>query len=614
MPFKNIMLVNPKGKIGLSFASDLIPIGLEYVASSIEDAVENIIIIDFNKEKKNLQHFIKKSQPDLVGITASATTHYEGLRLAKVAKENGITTVFGGFHPTAISDELLSRPEVDIIVRGEGELTMRELVERGSPVGILGLSYKNKKKIINNLDRPLIKDLDSLPFPARHLRRHKYYNHITKVEKDVLATSRGCWGTCNFCCEPTMNRGIQRFRSPGNVIDEILEIVSYHEGRSLDINIVDPNLLGNPKNIEKICDLLKRHKLDHLKFASLARVDTVAMNPRIVKKMCDVGITFFEMGIESQNMKDLNNVKKGINLEVQKKAVEVIRKSGGVPGGTFIIGLPNHKEEEIKQLPVYAKKIGLMAAAFGIVTPFPGTEFYKQLNEEKLIFEKDLTKYDEMHSIFRLKYLNKNRIEELESYCMGKFWTFEMFIEQFKAFKAKFGTKMPLLKFLIDKINEIDFLIKNMKELRIDFNRHIIAFLEGNVNQNLERYTKKTRLNDVIEMSRFLRIIGPQEIQLTFMYKNQSLMSYIIKTSGKEVMYVKNVKGKQENSTFNIVIPIDKMNFNLNDNLLLLQSICANNNIKRLLNAVRLFFAFGIEVINYVFNEQSNDKRLFTYA
>ena len=161
MSFKRIVLVKPRGRKGLSFLYDVIPIGLEYIVASIEKDVDDVHIIDMELEDQPFQYFLDVFDPDLVGISMSATDHNEGLRLAKITKKNGATTVLGGYHPTAIPDELLSHPQVDIIVRGEGELTVKELVQKGSPEGVLGISFKKGKQIIHNPDRPPIGDLDS---------------------------------------------------------------------------------------------------------------------------------------------------------------------------------------------------------------------------------------------------------------------------------------------------------------------------------------------------------------------------------------------------------------------------------------------------------------------
>ena len=135
MSFTRILLIKPSGRHGLSFAFDIIPTGLEYIAAYIEDVVDEVNIIDLEMEPKPIQKTVEKYldelKPDLVGISMSATEHSEGLEIAKLAKKRGIVTVLGGYHPTAIPDELLSHSHVDIVVRGEGEQTMHELVTRG---------------------------------------------------------------------------------------------------------------------------------------------------------------------------------------------------------------------------------------------------------------------------------------------------------------------------------------------------------------------------------------------------------------------------------------------------------------------------------------------------
>ncbi len=148
MSNKKILLVKPSGRHGLSYAFDLIPIGIEYIAAMVEDVADEVTILDLEMEHRPFEEAFKESlttfDPDLVAITMSATEHGEGLRLAQLAKDRGAVTVLGGYHPTAIPDELLSQPQVDIIVRGEGEVTMRELLMKGRANGIDGISYKDE--------------------------------------------------------------------------------------------------------------------------------------------------------------------------------------------------------------------------------------------------------------------------------------------------------------------------------------------------------------------------------------------------------------------------------------------------------------------------------------
>jgi len=602
MAFKRVLLLKPDGKKGLGFASDVIPIGLEYIAAVIEDSVDDIHIIDMELEQRSLQHFIDLFHPDLVGIAMSATDHNEGLRLAKIAKKNSVTTVLGGYHPTAIPDELLSHPQVDIVVRGEGELTMKELVQKSSPEGVLGISYKKGKQIIHNPDRPIIADLDSLPFPARHLRRHKYKDHMNNNnrEYDVITMSRGCLGRCSFCCEPYMSKGRMRFRSPENIIKELFEITAFHDGKPLQILVTDPHFMGDPKRIDRLCDLLQKHRLD-IVFSVMTRVDSIARYPELVKKMCNSGILSYEMGFESSNQEDLNNVRKGITLEMQRKAVKILRNNGANISGTFVIGLPSQSEEEIKEFPVYAKKIGLINCAFGVVTPFPGTEFYDSLEKNGLIIERDWTRYDEMHSVFKLNSLSAKRLEELESYCMARFWTLNTFLDSASVLQMRSGGKISLKDFMYEIIGKVKFVRNVGYDLREgEIEDHIKAVLDAILDAETEEKERRICMHDVLEMSRFLKILGSQTIQITLWYDSQAV-SYVIKTTSKSVDYIKTISGKQDNVTIDINIDLDQAvvsfnsysPFNLMNHIYLLKQA---RNISGILNALRLSAALIIDL------------------
>lgn len=596
------MLVRPNGRKGLGFLTDVIPIGLEYIAASIEKEVDDVHIIDMEPEEQPFHYFLDIFNPDLVGITMSATDHNEGLRLAKIAKKSGVTTVLGGYHPTAIPDELLSHPQVDVIVRGEGELTMKELVQKGSPEGVLGISYKKGKQIIHNPDRPLIVDLDSLPFPARYLRRYKYKDCVNSNSRefDVITMSRGCWGRCSFCCEPYMSKGRMRFRSPENIIKELFEIIAFHNEKPLQIFVTDPHFMGDPKRIDHLCDLLQKHQLN-IVFSVMTRVDSVARKPELIKKMCDCGILGYELGFESPNQKDLNDVKKGITLNMQRKAVKILRENGANVSGTFVIGLPGHDEDEIKQFPVYAKKIGLMNCAFGIVTPFPRTEFYDSLEKDSLIIERDWTKYDEMHSVFKLNPLDGKRLEELESYCMARFWTLNTFLDSARVLQKRSGDKISLKDFIDDIIAKLKFARNTGYDLREgELEDHIKAVLGAIVDAETEEKERKICMHDVIEMSRFLKILESQTIQITLRYDSQ-VVSYVIKTTNRSVDYIKTISGKQSNATININIDLDEVVNSLNgysaSNLLsyvflLKQAV----NINGILNVLRLCAALTTDL------------------
>jgi len=598
MSFKRILLVKPSGRKGLGFAFDLIPIGLEYIAAYIEDTVEHVNIVDMEMEHRKFQSLINLYSQDIVGISLSATEHNEGLRLAKIAKKNGVTTVVGGYHPTSVPDLMLSCPQLDIVVRGEGELTMRELVEKGTPENVPGASYKKNEKIIHNEDRPRIENLDILPFPARRLRQYSYKSQDRRTDCDVIMMSRGCNGLCSFCCEPSMSHACLRCRSPENVMKEILEMAEYHEGKPLSVIFADPNFMGNPNRVDRLCDLLMEQDLN-IEFGALVRADAMAKNPEIVKKMCGAGIIKFEMGIESPNLKDLKSTKKGFTANVHREAVRNIRENGGRAGGTFVIGLPDQTEEEIKVFPTYAKEIGLTAAAFGIATPFPGTEFYKELDKQGLIFETNWDNFDEMHSVYRTKHLSKEKIEELATYCMAKFWNMDTFIDQEMVTQKRTRRKKAITDFIRERTLDLGFMTNNGNELQKEnFDQHVKAFLEAYVDPRVEAFTKEVGVHEVLEMTRFLRMLGPQTVQCSLSLDGATV-SFVFKTTKQTVDYIRVIRGRQDDSTINLDVDLKRLsepdNSNLGQRLVFLFSHDLSS--KRLWNTFRLFAAIGTEIL-----------------
>jgi radical SAM superfamily enzyme YgiQ (UPF0313 family) len=610
LPFEKVLLVKPAGRKGLSFAFDLIPLGLEYVAAYVNPVVREVNIVDMEMEHRKFQDLISFYKPDLVGISLSATENNEALRLASVAKKTGITTVFGGYHPTSVPDLMLSYPQVDIVVRGEGEQTIKELIEKGTPENVAGTSYKKNGEIIHNLDRLEIENLDSIPFPARTLRLYPYKSQDRATDCDVILMSRGCSGLCSFCCEPSMSHGCFRCRSPENVMQEILEIAEFHENKPVSAIFADPNFIGNPTQVERLCDLLLEHPVN-IEFGALVRADYMAKYPHIVKKMCQAGIIKFEMGIESPNLKDLKSTKKGITARVHKEAVKNIRENGGRAGGTFVIGLPDQTEEEIRHFPSYAKEIGLTGAAFGIATPFPGTDFYKDLSSQGLIFETNWDNFDEMHSVYKAKYLSKSKIEELATFCMAKFWNLDTFIDQERVFQKRTRRKKNLADFVQERTLNLTFMANNGNDLQKDnFDNHIKAFLEAYVDPRIEGYTREIGMHDVLEMNRFLRILGPQTVQCSLTFDEASV-SFIFKTTKKTVEYIRVIHGRQHDSTINLDVDLkwlsDPDRTKLEKRFVYLLS--NNLSTKRLWNTLRLVVATGTEILAWVVQKPFQTKK-----
>ncbi|GAH62163.1 unnamed protein product, partial [marine sediment metagenome] len=203
MQWKRILLLVANFKTtGYDFYDSAFPpLALEYIAAYVEDLAKVKILdskaanLDFFQVKKRIEKF----KPDLVGLTVPVTSAIDNvLEYAKIAKLYGATIVIGGWHPTLAVEQTLSSPWVDILVRGEGEFTFRELIKKGSPESVNGLSYKINGKMIHNPDRQFLKNLNELKLPSRHLVE-KYKYKIFNMNCDAIETSRGCPQACKFC-------------------------------------------------------------------------------------------------------------------------------------------------------------------------------------------------------------------------------------------------------------------------------------------------------------------------------------------------------------------------------------------------------------------------------
>ncbi|MCW4015658.1 MAG: hypothetical protein NWF06_04750, partial [Candidatus Bathyarchaeota archaeon] len=291
-----------------------------------------------------------------------------------------------------------------------------------------------------------------------------------------------------------------------------------------------------------------------------------------------------EVGIESPNLKDLKDTKKGITLEIQRKAAKILRENGANLSATFVIGLPRQTEEEIKQFPAYAKELGLVNAAFGIATPFPGTEFYKDMDKRGLIIERDWTKYDEMHSCLQIEGISRKRLEELETYCMLRYWTLNTLLDRAKVLKKRSGKKVSLREFVDDSAEKISFGKNAGYNLREGtFETHLKAILEAIKDAENDDQTRKINMHEVIEMSKFLAVLGSQKIQCTLRCNDYPPVSYIIKTrrsSAGIVEYIKTISGKQDDATIDFTIELDEA----------IESI--NNGSNRLVSGLGLFVFF----------------------
>ncbi len=449
-------------------------LGLESIAANILDLVK-VKIINAKVRNLNIKDIMKEIyefNPDIVGISCCFTIGINfALKIAKESKKRGFSTVLGGWHPSFDYSEVIKYPYVDIIVRGEGEITFRELIKNRNLEVIKGISYKVNGTIINNPDRHLIKDLNKLPLPARKLRNKRSYHQFFQMPVDVIETSRGCPFKCTFCNIHLFNRGTYRTKSIERVIQELKIISSQKKG--LNVLIVDDNFTANMKRVEKICDIIIKEGIK-LDFICQSRIDVIKNNPNIIKKMSKAGFWLFFLGIESFNQKSLDDLNKQVKFRDIVEAIKILHDNDILIIGSLLVGSTFEEEEKDTEIMIkIVRKLGIDFPLYSIMTPLPGTKFRDDLIEKDYLISYNWSDYNFTTAVNRLNKLSKEKLEQLlsKAYYYGYF---------------KRGWKNTLIR--LYKRKGIKFLLYSRKNFRIITD--LLSFL---INIRLMRYKTDAR-------------------------------------------------------------------------------------------------------------------------
>ncbi len=391
-----VLLVMPSqtGVYGNLTAPDYPHLGLAYLAAVLEKAGHTVKIIDIDADGVSREKFIadlKKADYGLVGITTTTPTFNKAIELTKIVKDNSKAfTVLGGIHVTVTPEESIKCDSVDFIVKGEGELTILELVrylEEGTDItSIDGIYYKNNGSVIQNRDRALINNLDDLPFPARHLFDKHNYSYPDALLKPTMPiiTSRGCPANCTYCNSKSIFTRRFRVRSPQNILEEIECLIK--EFKVKEVHIWDDNFTTQKKRVLQIRDEIKRRNI-RIKFAFPNGLRADYVDKEVLRALKDMGTYSIAFGVESGNQRVLDRVNKNIKLEEIERAFRLARKIGLETWAFFMIGLPGETKDSIKDTIDFAIKLNPDVAKFHILKPFPGSEVYKEFLKEGLLLD-----------------------------------------------------------------------------------------------------------------------------------------------------------------------------------------------------------------------------------
>lgn len=383
------------------------PLGLAYIAAvlekegyevsifdvalegyeNIEPINEDLIVygLKLNEIKKRIQDFL----PNIIGVTFPFSSQSENvLDICRIAKEisNDLTVVVGGVHASALPKEtLLKNKEIDYVVIGEGEYTFLELVNNlknsKDVSAIKGIAYRKSSDSIQiNQPRELIQDLDSLPFPARHLLDMEKYMKINtwhapyakKSEVGNIITSRGCPGACIYCSSHKVFGHKFRARKVDKIIEEIEFLISEYGIEELQFE--DDNLTFDRKRAMELFIKIDKYKLSWCT-PNGVRIDRV--DNQMLKLMKKSGCYQLTFGIESGNEYVVNRIiRKGINLKQVKPIVREAKRLGILVHLFFMIGLPGETKKQMNDTLRFAKYLNPDSASFAIATPLPGSKLY----------------------------------------------------------------------------------------------------------------------------------------------------------------------------------------------------------------------------------------------
>lgn len=341
---------------------DLFPIGLGYLAAIAEDRAE-VFVIDENVEAFDLEK-VKSIGPDIVGITSTTPSFPRAAEItAKLRKECGnALIVMGGTHATFMPEEAIEAG-ADIVIRGEGEATFSDLIDRRDLRDVKGISYRHRG-IRHNPDRGLIENLDEIPLPA-----HRYFP-IEKYRIMSIATSRGCPYRCSYCSASRFWQHRVRFRSPENVLEELIQIAEL--GFSL-VRFMDSTFTLDRERAKRICQMMIEEGLD-IKWSCETRADH--LDEDLLKALSKAGCELICLGVDSASQAVLDRNRRRIDVATIRKAFEKIRKYGMKTRAYITFGLPGETSESVEETIRFLEEIKPDQTLLSLATAYPGTELW----------------------------------------------------------------------------------------------------------------------------------------------------------------------------------------------------------------------------------------------
>lgn len=420
--------------------------GLAAISANVVNKGHKVKIFDLNvpANKEKLAAALKDEKPDFVCITFTTVLFNEMLKIAELVTEYSPSSVMigGGPHASSFPEITLRDAPLDIVVVGEGDFTVSEIID-GEPLEKMkGVAFKSDGKITVNPRREPIENLDTLPMPAWQIYDLSQYDipKAVSLKRKVgwLETSRGCLWGCVYCNKSVFGRTF-RPKSPCRVVEEIKRMLDLGFE---ELHITDDGFTTIIPRAEEIC-----HKIidENIKFpwATMNGIRADRVNLPLLKKMKQAGCYRVFYGVESGNNQVLKRINKGEDLQTIKNAIEMTKQAGIEAYGFFMLGLPGDTEETMKDTIRFAKSLKLDMAKVSITSPLPATPLYEECKKGGRLLSEDWSQYNLYTSprhLYKHESLSWDTIEKYYNEFYREFYLDPSFIVRKMKSSIKNGT------------------------------------------------------------------------------------------------------------------------------------------------------------------------------
>ncbi len=414
------------------------PTGLLVLAAYVEQELPDvrIEILDCQAERKDwkdVERRIESDPPSIVASSGFTCNAYVCARVAEIAKtiDGDIVTVVGGQHFSSTPEESLRDfPEIDYIVRGEGEVTLveliRSLMDGGEVTHVNGLSFRHNSEVVHTPERQLIENLDALPYPAYHLVEENLqkYHFTMMAGKNtrymIMEGSRGCRYRCTFCSQWKHWNGAWRTKSAKRIAEEMEYLHERFGGEFLWFT--DDNFSYRVRAEGLWQELRGRDFTGEVTWFFQARTDDMVQNPELVAKLRDVGNNWILVGVENHSPEVLRDFNKGARVDDAFQAMRILNDYDIFSHAMFVIGSRRDTAESIAQLRRFSLDLGSDLSIYTVLTPYPGTDVHAEALQKGWIEDTNYAHYDMAHAIMPTEFLTRRQVQEELFHCYRAFY------------------------------------------------------------------------------------------------------------------------------------------------------------------------------------------------